>query len=277
MDSIFILYIKGILMGIADIIPGVSGGTIALITGIYERLVKSISQIDFRFIYYLLGMDFKSAKENFMKIDFQLFIPLFLGISTSFLVMANFIHYMIKYYPSITYSFFFGLITASSLLLYRKISEFSVENIIYTVIGFISGFIITGITIYSIGHSLPVIFFSGIVAICAMILPGISGAFILVILNQYEYMISVLKGLQIGVIVVFLTGATIGLTAFSRILRYMLENHRAAMLSFLIGLMIGALRLPYLNIIRYGYSLSYSVLSCIAGLGVVFLLERYEQ
>ncbi len=263
-----IIFLKGLFMGVADIIPGISGGTIALITGIYERLVHSISKIDFKFVTYFLKGDFDEAKKNISEIDFKLFIPLISGIGLAFLLMSKII-----YLTALTYAFFFGLILASAVLLYKRGDGMSVKNISFSFIGFIFAFLFVGFGALQIGHSLPVLFISGTVAICAMILPGISGAFILLFLNQYEYMLFVLKNLRFLEMFTFCFGALIGILCFSRVLDYALKKHETIILSFLIGLMLGALRLPYQNIVSAMDSILPVLISAMLGFSIIFILE----
>ena len=269
------IYLKGMCMGIADIIPGVSGGTIALITGIYDRLITGISNINIRFIPYLLKKEYGEAKKNIDKIDFKLFIPLILGIGTSFLIMSNLIHYLLENYVAITYSFFFGLILASALILFKEVKKISIKIIPIFIVGFLFAFFVVGSEYIQLGHSFPILFASGALAICAMILPGISGAFILLFLNQYSYIISLINGLEIAELLVFGAGGAVGLFSFSRILSYILHNHRSATMLFLTGLMLGALRFPYQNIAENINSANplFLGLSLICGFLIVMIME----
>ncbi len=267
------IFLKGFVMGMADIVPGISGGTIALITGIYERLIRAINNVDFKFILYFLKGDFREANRNIRKIDFKLFIPLLLGIGLAFLLMSNLIYFCLNNLVAPTYAFFFGLILASAVLIYKQVDGLSVKNILFLIIGFLFAFLFVGMGVMQIGHSLPVIFLSGVVAICAMILPGISGAFILLLLNQYKYMLMVLKSLQLAEIFVFCSGALIGILCFSRILNYLLSRYKSFTLSFLIGLMLGSLRLPYQNIVGVNFSL-FILVPGILGFLVAFVLEN---
>jgi len=271
----FLIFLRGLFMGTADVIPGVSGGTIALITGIYERLIHAISRIDFRFILYLFEGDFKRFKQNAVQeIDFGLFIPLLLGIGLAILTMSKVISFLLANYPAVTFAFFFGLILSSAIFVYKHVDELNIKNLAFLILGFVFAIIFVGLNPIQANHSLPVIFLSGAVAICAMILPGISGAFILLLLNQYEYMINVLNNLQIVEIVTFGAGALIGILSFSRALDYMLTNHKSVTMAFLVGLMIGTLRLPYQKIVVSMQSPILIVASAVLGFFVVFILER---
>lgn len=240
-----IIFLKGLFMGSADIIPGVSGGTIALITGIYERLVHAISSINFTFMKPLVKGDFSGFKERLLyEIDFELFIPLILGIAVAFLSLAKVINYLLVAQTANTFAFFLGLILASAYILYTKLDGINFKIVITTVIGIILSYLFVGLNPIATNHSLIVIFFSGLIAICAMILPGISGSFLLLLLGQYQYMLNCLSNLKITEMLVFIVGAVIGILGFSKFLNYLLENHESITMAFLIGVMIGTLRLP---------------------------------
>ncbi|MDI3484550.1 MAG: putative rane protein [Methanobacteriaceae archaeon] len=275
--SFIAILLRGFLMGTADTIPGVSGGTMALITGIYERLVHSISKISFKFLKPLFKGDLRSftrlAREE---IDFELFIPLLTGIGVAVLTVSRIISFMITYYAAYTYAFFLGLILASAYLVFNKIDGFSLKNLVSSIIGFIFAFLFVGLNPIQANHTLPVIFISGMVAICAMILPGISGAFMLLLLNQYEYMLGALIRFSILDIIAFIIGAAIGIISFSRFLDYLLRNHESMTMAFLVGLMIGTLRLPYgkMSIIQSTPSLIPAVIIAILGFFIVFLIEK---
>lgn len=259
-------FFKGIAMGMADIVPGVSGGTVALILGFYERLVRGISNVKPDTIKNTLKRE-KNA------IDLELFLPLGAGIGLAFLIMSNIILFLLEDMASPTYAFFFTLILGSAFLLLRSEKLASPINLIYTLVGFILAFIFVGMDSTSIGHSLPMIFISGIIAIIAMILPGISGALILLFLNQYEYMLDALRSLHIVEIFAFLAGAIIGLLAFSRVLNILLEKYRAQTVAFLIGLMLGALRLCYDNMTFESTTIFPIWVAALIGFGIVFMLE----
>ena len=269
----FTIFGKGLLMGTADIIPGISGGTIALITGIYERLIGSISGIDFKFVAYFFKGDFKRAWENIKDIDFALFIPLVSGIGLAIVLMSNIIHYLLENVTTLSYAFFFGTIFASAVVIYRKEDKSGIKNFLPMIGGFLFAFTLVGLTVLQIEHSLFYLFLSGIVAICAMILPGISGAAILLLLNQYEYMLFALKNMQLLEICVFSSGALIGILSFSRFVRFLLRRYKSFTMSFLIGLMMGALRLPYQEIIKTMDLIIPVLISCLFGFAIVIVLE----
>ena len=252
----FIIFLKGMLMGISDIIPGVSGGTIALIVGIYERLIKGIKEINIKFLFSLFQYAAKrsdkylqKAQKEFLSMDFALFIPLGIGILIAFGIGSLIIPYLLDYYPAYIFALFFGLILGSVHMVYKKIEKHKMADFVISGIGFILAWMIVGISYMNIDHTYPVIFFSGMIAICAMLLPGVSGSFMLLMLGQYRFMLESLKHLKIDIAVTFITGAVIGLLGFSRVIAYMLRKFHSQTMAFLVGLMLGALRLPLGNVL----------------------------
>lgn len=240
-----LIFIRGVLMGSADIVPGVSGGTIALITGIYGHLVEAISRIKFGFLKPLLKGDINGfINDLFDEIDFKFFIPLVLGIVVAFLTLAKVVTYCMDTQTALTYSFFLGLIIASAVILFKKLNQINLKNIICAVIGAVLTYIFVSLNPIAANHSLPIIFISGMIAICAMILPGISGSFLLLLLGQYKYMLNALHELHLVEIIVFVVGALIGILGFSKILNYLLKNHEKITMAFLIGVMLGSLKVP---------------------------------
>lgn len=244
-------------MGLADIVPGVSGGTIALISGIYERLIFAIRSIDLKFIPLLIASPLKrkyleEAKENFSSIDLKFLLSLGAGIVLAFLAASQVIRPALDRYPAYIYSFFFGLILISAQNVYQRIESINIKSFSFGAIGFLFAAFFVGLEGFSTNHSLPIIFLAGFLAICAMILPGISGSFIVLFLGQYEYMLEVLRSLHnhIPEVIVFLSGAVLSLLSFSRVISHFLREHYSKTLFFLTGIMIGALRLPLEKIIE---------------------------
>ncbi|WP_295620089.1 DUF368 domain-containing protein [uncultured Methanobrevibacter sp.] len=267
-------------MGSADIVPGVSGGTIALITGRYERLINAISRIKFGFIKPLLKGDFSEFKAKLIEeIDFELFIPLILGIGIAFITLAKVISYLLETQTAYTFSFFLGLILASAYILYTRLGGLKLKLIIITVIGVILSYIFVGLNPIAANHSLIVLFFSGLIAICAMILPGISGSFLLLLLGQYQYMLNSLNTLNFVEIIVFCAGALIGILGFSKLLNYLLENYESATMAFLIGIMLGTLRLPVMKITAtvQGSWIPCIVLAVIAFIIIIVLEKKFKK
>jgi putative membrane protein len=260
-------------MGSADIVPGVSGGTIALITGIYERLIYSISKINFKFIKPLFKLDFKGFwRELLDEIDFAFFIPLVLGIGIAMLTVAKVVTYCMDFYPALTYSFFLGLIIASAYILLKKIPKLQIKHVAFVILGFVLAYIFVSLNPIATNHSLPVIFISGLIAICAMILPGISGSFLLLLLGQYEYMLTALHELHFTELIVFIVGAIIGILGFSKLLNYLLKKYEELTMAFLIGVMLGTLKIPALTVVE-NVSLNLTgLLPCIIVAVIAFVL-----
>ena len=268
-------------MGSADIIPGVSGGTVALITGIYERLIYAIKTVNFKFILYFFkgfidSNYFSRAKENIQNIDVKFLLPLVVGITTAFLLLARVIEPLLTYYPTYAYTFFFGLVLSSSWLVYKQIKKISIIMIVVTFFGFLVAFLIIGLDAIQTSHSTPVIFVSGIITVCAMILPGISGAFILWFLGQYEYMLHALNNLKITIVLVYVIGAFLGILAFSHVLSYAIKRYRVLTLSFLIGLMVGALRKPVEIVIAQPDNIAITISSGLLGIFIVYMFSYYQ-
>ncbi len=272
-----LIFLRGLLMGMADIIPGVSGGTIALITGIYERLIFAIKGINVRFLVYLLRKDVKNAKKHLFTMDLDFLVTLGIGIFTAFMILSRVIIYIMHFHPANTYAFFFGLILSSAYFVYRQIGSISTKNLMAGIAGFAFAFLFLGLGNIQSTHSLPVIFISGLVAVCAMILPGISGAFILFFLGQYEYMLGAFHEFNLVVSIVFMAGAFTGLFSMARIMNHLLKNHKAATMSFLVGLMLGALRMPYDNIIANSYFLPFVIIAGAGGFLAVLILEKFAS
>jgi len=280
LKEIILIFLKGLFMGSADIVPGVSGGTIALITGIYERLISAISSIRFSFLKPLLKANFSEFKEKLIdEIDFELFIPLILGIGIAFISLAKVISYLLDTQTAYTFSFFLGLILASAYILYTKLENFNIKLIVISLIGIILSYIFVGLNPIAANHSLIVIFISGLIAICAMILPGISGSFLLLLLGQYQYMLNALNSRNLVEIFVFGIGAVIGILGFSKLLNYLLERYESATMAFLIGIMVGTLRLPVMKITStiQGSWIPCIILALIALVLIIVLEKKFKN
>lgn len=261
------VYAKGLAMGAADTVPGVSGGTIALITGIYERLITAVAGLDPRLLGELRGVHTAAGRrrlwEAIRAVDLHFLVVLGLGAVTSVVVLSRFLHTAAETYPAPTYAFFFGLIAASAVVLYGELSPDGLSTLVGAVCGFAAGFLVAGASEgTAVDPGLPLVLATGAITITAMVLPGISGAFILLLLGQYKYMSGVLErfvdaiiavplggntsGLAEGaaVVTVFGVGAVFGLLTVARVIRLALTHQRAATLAFLVSLMAGSLRLP---------------------------------
>lgn len=233
-----LLVLKGMGMGAADVVPGVSGGTIAFIVGIYEELINSIKSINTANLRLL----FKGQIAAFWQgINANFLLSIVLGIGISVFSLAKIITYLLVNQPILVWSFFFGLVLASTWFVAKEISRWEVKTAISFVVGALLAYYITVATPAETPTHPLFIFLCGAIAICAMILPGISGSFILVLLGKYFYIMDAVKALRISVILVFLAGAAIGITAFSRVLSYALRRFHDATIALLSGFMLGSL------------------------------------
>lgn len=233
-----LISLKGMGMGAADVVPGVSGGTIAFITGIYEELINSLKSINGSAVKLLLQFrikDFwKAVNGNFLS-------ALIFGIAVSFLSLAKLIKYFLAEQPILIWSFFFGLIVASAIVIAKKITEWKWRTIIALLLGVGIAYMVTVVTPAETPTSYWFLFLSGALAICAMILPGISGAFILLLLGKYEYILNALSTFKLDVIAVVGCGAVVGLLSFSNLLSWLLKKYHNMTIGLLSGFMIGSL------------------------------------
>jgi putative membrane protein len=238
----------GVMMGGADIIPGVSGGTVALILGIYHRLVNAISHIDRQFVKLLLNRQLKEAVDH---ADLRFLVSVGIGILTGVGGLAFVMHYLLEQHAQLTNAVFFGLIVGSGVIVAKGIDKWSTSRLVNIACGIgFSAWLVGLSALQNPPNELWYLFFCGSVGICAMILPGISGAFILLILGRYEHVMELLRGLLKGdlsantilSVAVFASGCLFGLLAFSRVLRRLLSNHKEATLACLCGFMLGSLR-----------------------------------
>ena len=268
-----IIFLKGIVMGAADIIPGVSGGTMALITGIYERLINAIGNISIQTLTHLVRRDKKAFWDGVRAVDPFFMITLIAGIGVAALIMSQIILFLLETYAVETYALFFGIILASSLLIFAEIKRRGTDIIAFLIVGFAIGFIIAGLNPTSLGHSLPILFITGAIALCAMILPGISGAYITLLFNQYEYLLNAIHTIALPELIAYMTGGVIGLLAFSRTLQYLLRVHHAVMLAFLTGLMLGSTRMLVGIITKDGGFGVSAVLFTIVGVALIGCME----
>lgn len=245
-----LLYLKGLSMGVADVIPGVSGGTIAFITGIYAELVGSIREVDSMALKLLLSF---RLTDFWKKINGNFLIAVLAGVGTSLITLAGLMTWLLEHHPVQVWSFFFGLILVSAPLIFRDISRWNVAVWISLAIGVVAAFLITILSPAQTPNDLYFIFFSGALAICAMILPGISGAFILLLIGKYQYMINALITLNMPVVLTFIGGCLIGITSFSHVLNWMLSRHKNVALALLSGFMLGSLNKvwPWKEVVSY--------------------------
>ncbi len=245
-----LLYLKGMAMGAADVVPGVSGGTIAFITGIYEELLNSIKSIDKDAIALLLKFDIKSF---WSKINGNFLIALFFGIVTSLLSLAKLVAYLLVAYPIQVWSFFFGLIIISAVLVLKQVQQWSMPAVLAGLFGIGIAYFITVASPAETPTDLWFVFITGAIAICAMILPGISGAFILLIMGKYEYIVHALSERNLAVVSVFILGCLTGILSFSRLISYILKHYHNVAVALLAGFMIGSLNKvwPWKEVLTY--------------------------
>jgi putative membrane protein len=234
-----VIGLKGMAMGAADVVPGVSGGTIAFISGIYEELLSSISNVNLSLLKTLKTAGFKSA---WKQLNGNFLLSLFVGIFISIVSLAKAIKYLLDNEPVLLWSFFFGLVLASIIYVAKQITKWSFISVLVLIIGaFIAYFITTLNPLVSENSSLLFMFLAGAIAICAMILPGISGAFILVLLGAYTPVLAAVNDRDFKTIAVIGLGAVIGLLSFSKILKWLFANYKNYTLAVLTGFIIGSL------------------------------------
>ena len=234
----FILLLKGMAMGFSDLIPGISGGTIALLLGIYEKFIKSLKSINHSTLIYLLRLDFKKLNAQ---LNFNFILPVFVGILISIFLFSSLISYLLINHKILLFSFFFGLIFFSSLKLISSLKPNSLFDFSLIFSGLILGLSLLFIGQLSLSDTMISVFFSGFIAISAMLLPGISGSYILLILVKYQFMLDSISSLLWTNILVFAFGAVFGILSFSKIIFWLLNKYYKSTILFLSGIMLGAL------------------------------------
>ncbi|TJY36297.1 DUF368 domain-containing protein [Pontimicrobium aquaticum] len=234
----FIISLKGLAMGAADAVPGVSGGTIAFISGIYEELINTISGVNFSLITTLKKEGFNAF---WKQLNGNFITALLIGIVISFVSFMKLAKYLIEYHPILIWSFFFGLIVASIYFVGKQITNWNFISILGVVIGTIVAYYITTIPASDVNDSPYFLFFAGALAICAMILPGISGSFILVILGAYKTLSDAIHVLDFKKLALFISGAIVGLLSFSHILKWLFKKFHNLTLAILTGFILGSL------------------------------------
>ena len=226
-------------MGTADLIPGVSGGTIAFLSGIYEELLQSIKTVSGDFLKLLLS---GKIKEAIKVIPFKFLVPLALGLFTAVLSLANLMSYLLKEYPIFVWSFFFGLVLASTWIVLKRVVKWDISDKLAFVISTIAAYILVGAIPVETPNTPFFIFVSGMIAICAMILPGISGSFILLLLGKYQQILGAVTNKDVVTLAIFMVGAVLGLALFSRLLSWLFKNHHDISVAILAGVMLGSIR-----------------------------------
>lgn len=240
MFAYIILFLKGLAMGAADVVPGVSGGTIAFISGIYERLINALKSIR----PSVLGVLFKEGiGAAWRAIDGTFLLVLMLGIMTSVLTLSKVIGALLLLYPQLLWSFFAGLVLASTWVVGQELRTGlrRVEVWICFLVGTAIAFAITQFSPSHIEPTYLMVFVAGAIAICAMILPGISGSFILLLMGMYAHVLDAARSLDVVFLGIFMAGCLIGLLSFSHVLSWLFRNYRAAALALLVGFMLGSM------------------------------------
>jgi len=286
--------LKGMAMGAADVVPGVSGGTIAFISGIYEELITSINNVNLSLFKTWKKDGFKTA---WNQLNGNFLLALFIGIFISLFSLATLVSWLLENEPVLLWSFFFGLVAASVFFVGKEIENWKAGTIIALIIGAVVAFYITTLPPSGNSDSLPYLFFSGALAVCAMILPGISGAFILVLLGSYKTILDAVHERDITLIAVVGAGAIFGLLSFAKLLKWMFDNYKNITLAILTGFILGSLNKiwPWKRVLETRIlgekeiiidenvspftfagdnQLMYAIIAAIIGFSLIFILER---
>lgn len=244
------IFFRGLIMGAADIVPGVSGGTVAFITGIYSRLLGSIRSFDMGCLKLVFRGEIKKA---WLHVDGSFLLALVLGIATSVLTLARLVSWLLEQHPVPLWAAFFGLILASAFVLLRQVKNWSMMKALNLAAGTAIAVFIALSPLATFDATLGMIFLSGFLAICAMILPGISGSFILVLLGMYGTVLTALKSFDLVFMLIFACGAVAGLICFSRILHWLLSRFHESTMALLTGFLFGSLAVvwPWKHVLEW--------------------------
>ena len=243
---------RGFAMGASDVVPGVSGGTMAFILGIYEELITSIRDLlSPTALKLVLKFEFKAALDV---LPWKFLMAVGVGILAAILTMARSLEWLLVNHPSLLWSFFFGLVMASIFTVTKRVKSWNIKTVSATASGAIIGWIIVGLVPVETPNTARFLFLSGAIAICAMILPGISGAFILVLLGKYEFVLSAVNDGNFVVLFWVAAGAAVGIVSFAQFLGWLFKRYHDVTVATLIGLMIGSLRKiwPWKEVVEYG-------------------------
>jgi putative membrane protein len=233
------LSVKGFCMGAADVVPGVSGGTMAFILGIYEELITSIKSFDLIFLKRLFSFRVKDA---FNHASWRFLMAIGAGILLAIFTLARMLSWLLHNHPVLIWSFFFGLIVASLFTVSKHLKKWTPSIIVWIGLGTLCTYLLVGMVPARTPETLWFLFMSGAIAICAMILPGISGAFILVLLGKYHYVLEAVNNRDILTLVLVAVGAGVGLVTFVRLLSWLFSRYHDVTIALLTGLMLGSLR-----------------------------------
>jgi len=234
----FVLFLKGMAMGAADVVPGVSGGTIAFISGIYEELLSSIRACT---PLALVGLFRDGPRIFWRRINGAFLSVLFSGILFSVATLARVIVYLLDHQPLLLWSFFFGLIVASILFIWRQLRRKGIWEYVFLLLGLCAALASSFSPAVQLEPTMPIVFGAGMLAICAMILPGISGSFILLLLGMYSVILGAVSAANFSLLAIFALGCVAGLMLFSRLLSWLLSRFHGPTLSVLTGFLMGSL------------------------------------
>ncbi|NNC95212.1 MAG: DUF368 domain-containing protein [Chitinophagales bacterium] len=237
-SAYFSLFFKGVAMGAANVIPGVSGGTIAFITGIYEKLINSIKSFDFAAVKMLFSGNFKDFREH---VNLYFLIAIFAGVGVAIVSLAKLLEYLFVEYEILTMAFFFGLILASVLLVGKMIKQWGVISVSMLAIGTFIAVCLGFLNPATENSSTFYVFVCGIVAVCSMILPGLSGSYILLIMGNYLLVLRAVSNFDIGILIPLLIGCVVGLVAFSHLLAFLFKKFHDGTVALLTGFVLGSL------------------------------------
>jgi putative membrane protein len=232
------LVLKGMGMGASDVVPGVSGGTIAFITGIYEELINSIKSFNTEALKLLFTLKWNKLWKH---VNAWFLLSVFSGIFISIFSLSKVLEFLLLNHPVLVWSFFFGLVIASAIMVLRDINEWKAGVIISAALGSVIAFLITSVSPAQTSEAYWFVFLSGALAICAMILPGISGSFILLLLGKYQFILNAVNEMRIIILAVFMAGAVTGIIGFSNVLSWLLRKYKDITIALLAGFMIGSL------------------------------------
>ncbi|MEJ6475254.1 DUF368 domain-containing protein [Pseudoalteromonas piscicida] len=298
-----LMFLKGAGMGAADVVPGVSGGTIAFITGIYARFLNAIKSVN---LQALSTLRHRGVKATWSYIDGSFLLAVFSGLLISAASLAKVITYLLDTHQILVWSFFFGLIVASFIYVAKQVANWRGQNVFACLIGAVIAFAITSLAPAEAQASHWMFFFSGAIAICAMILPGISGSFILLLLGMYGHVLTAVNQLNVAYVGLFLLGCVVGLMSFSRLLSWLLTHYQQLTFSLLAGFLLGSLNLLWpwkqvlttyvnssgiekpltqANILPQQYSALYGqdpntlvcILLALAGLALILTIEKISE
>lgn len=244
-----VIALKGVAMGAADVVPGVSGGTIAFISGIYEELIDSISKVNLKTLKLWKEEGFSAM---WSELNGNFLLSLLLGIGLSIISLAKLIRHLLETQPILIWSFFFGLVLASIIYVAKQIYRWNVGTVLLMLLGAVVAYFITTLNPQEAQVSYWYVFLSGALAICAMILPGISGSFILLLLGMYKPVLDAIHDKDLGLLIILMLGAVAGLLSFSKLLKWLFDNFENLTLAVLTGFIVGSLNKiwPWKEVLR---------------------------